>query len=131
MRARLIKLAAALAALTALAIGGSTLASATSNTTTGNSPAPAVEQEKGTGGEASEPSKGAEGDADAAAQAAACEAAGVVGDNVNYDEKTGTCSLDNGTDSEKTESESGEESDGPGGFEDTNSNADTQQEGEH
>jgi hypothetical protein len=130
MRARLTKLAAALAALTALAIGGSTLASATSNTTS-DTPAPAVEQEKGTGGEANEASKPAEGDADAAAQAAACEAAGIVGDNVNYDDETGTCSLDNGADAEEADSESGAESDGPGGYEDTNQNADTQQEGEH
>jgi hypothetical protein len=41
----------------------------------------------------------AESDSDGGAQAAACAAAGVTGDNVNYDDATGTCSLDTGADS--------------------------------
>ena len=46
------------------------------------------------------PESGAtEADTDGAAQAAACAAAGVTGDNVNYDDATGKCSLDTGADS--------------------------------
>lgn len=39
-------------------------------------------------------------DADGAQQAAACQKAGVTGDNVQYDDQTGSCSLDTGSNSQ-------------------------------
>ena len=68
---------------------------------------------------------GTESDADAAAQQAACTAAGVDpnASNIQYDDQTGACSLDTGTDN------SGE-SDGPGGHEDPAGNVDHQFDGQ-
>lgn len=123
MRTRLTKLGAALAALAALAIGGSALASAAGD---GSPPAkaPVVQQDVGAAGaEANEPAEKADTDsiqdedgkedATEAAEGAANEAA-----------------------EEAEEAESGSEvpgDDGPGGWADepANPNADTQQQGEH
>jgi len=44
---------------------------------------------------------GGESDGDGAAQAAACAKAGVSGDNVQYDDQTGTCTANAGADSQQ------------------------------
>ncbi|HVC88930.1 MAG TPA: hypothetical protein VNC40_16105 [Gaiellaceae bacterium] len=98
MRSRLIKLGAALTALTALAIGGSSLASAAHQ---GAPPAPP-----------------------------AAEVQGGAADTDNIQQGDQTASDAAGAQSEQAASESGP-SDGPGGYADTNANADTQQQGEH
>lgn len=121
MRARLTKLGAALAALAALAIGGSALASAAGS---GSQPprAPAVVQQSSArvGVETNDPAEKADTDS--------------VQDENGKDEAT------EGAEGAKTEAaekaESGSEvpgGDGPGGWADepANPNADTQQQGEH
>jgi hypothetical protein len=114
MRSRLTKLGAGLAALAALAAGGSALASAGHKTHAAKPPMsqsltslPAVS--KGTEPAPSEP------DADAVQQ----------GDQSAPDTAAEQAGLENGQ-----ASESGP-SDGPGGYADTSPNADTQQDGEH
>ena len=87
MRTHLIKLGAALTAITAFAVGGSALASAAHKTAP---PAPAAQTQQG--------------------------------DQTSSDAT--------GAQTERVASESGP-SDGPGGYADTNANADTQQQGEH
>jgi hypothetical protein len=57
-----------------------------------------------------EKNSGAESSADTAAQAAACEKAGVSGDNVNYDDATGTCSADSGNESGPEGTDEGQQS---------------------
>jgi hypothetical protein len=113
MRTRLMKFAAAIAALAALAVGASTLASASSRTAphplannvqqgnqSGKDDATEVSQpEQADGTDAAEASKPeSEGAADAAAQAAACKAAGIDANapNIQYDDQSGVCSLDAG-----------------------------------
>jgi hypothetical protein len=112
MRARLTKLAAAVTAVAALAVGGSALAGATQK---GSPPAPP-----------------------AASQSQSEVASSVDGDTVQQgdqsapdstSEQAGSESEQAGSESEQA-SESGP-SDGPGGYADTNANADTQQQGEH
>jgi hypothetical protein len=90
MRARLMKLGAALAAVAALAVGGAALASGGATSPPTQHVRPAVVHETAPG-EAS--------DGDTAAQAAACRKAGIDpgGSNVQFDEQTG-CSLDQGGD---------------------------------
>jgi hypothetical protein len=114
MRARLTKLGLAVAALAALAVGGSTLASASGN---GSPPAdqPAIV----------EPSA-AQADTD------------TIQDENGKDDATEPAGAEENEASEAAESgsESGSEApgdDGPGGWADEpgNPNADTQQEGEH
>jgi hypothetical protein len=111
MRARFTKLAAALAALAALAVGGSAIASAGSKA---NAPAPP-----------------------AVTQPQQDVTSSVDGDNVQQGDQSApdtaqpseTATEQAGSESEQA-SESGP-SDGPGGYADTNANADTQQVGEH
>jgi hypothetical protein len=108
MRARFTKVAAALAALAALAVGGSAIASAGSKA---NPPAVTQTQPDVT--------------------------SSVDGDNVQQGDQSApdtaqpseTATEQAGSESEQA-SESGP-SDGPGGYADTNENADTQQVGEH
>ncbi len=109
MRARFTKLGAALAALAALAIGGSALASAAGGD---SQPAktPAVVQDSA---EANEPAEKADTD------------------SIQFEDENGKDDA-----SEAAEAESGSEvpgDDGPGGWADepANPNADTQQEGKH
>jgi hypothetical protein len=104
MRTKMIRLGATLVAFAALAVGGSSIASAKAP----HKPGAAVHQTKTakakstrsissakSAKEASEPAESGT-DADGAAQAAACAKAGVTGDNVNYDDATGTCTADTG-----------------------------------
>jgi hypothetical protein len=106
LRRRLMTLCVGVAALVTLAFGGVTLASA-GKPSKPKPVAAAPTQPKSapdTGEAATEPSpennEGAIPDGDAAAQDAACKAAGIdpAADNVQYDPSTG-CSLDNGADS--------------------------------
>jgi hypothetical protein len=105
MRTKMIRFGAALVAFAALAVGGSSIASAKAP----HKPGPAAHQTKSakaqavrssssakSAKEAGEPGDAAN-DADGAAQAAACAKAGVTGDNVNYDDATGTCTADTGS----------------------------------
>ena len=109
MRNRISKLGAGIAAIAALAFGGSALASASQNAHQTTPPAPV-----------SQPAE---------AQSA------VDGDNVQQGDQTSadTASSTEQTSEQASESASAESgpSDGPGGYADTNPNADTQQQGEH
>jgi hypothetical protein len=112
MRTRLTKLAAALVTLAALAVGGSTLASAGSQANPPTPPAASLSQQ------------------DAATP--------VDGDNVQQGDQSAPDSPGQASESagEQADSESEQAaesgpSDGPGGYADTNANADTQQQGEH
>jgi hypothetical protein len=107
VRKRLIKLGTALLAIAALAVGGSAFASAGQKASTPNTPAVTQEQQS--------------------------EQAGAVDtDNVQQGDQSGTDQVAEqaGSESEQATSESGP-SDGPGGYADTNPNANTQQQGEH
>ncbi len=113
MRKRLIKLGTALLAIAALAVGGSALASAGQKASTPNAPAVTQEQQS--------------------EQAGAVEQTNAVDtDNVQQGDQSGTDQVGEaaGSESEQATSESGP-SDGPGGYADTNPNANTQQQGEH
>jgi len=111
---RLSKFAASLAALAAITAGGATLAlgapqtarhatvsqSARSHATTLRAASrESASSERDNPGE----SNTAEPDSDAAAQAAACQKAGINpnADNVQYDDQTGVCSLDTGSNSQQ------------------------------
>jgi hypothetical protein len=104
MRTRLTKLAATVAAMAALAVGGSAIASAAQH---GSAPTPPVasqtqdQSEPADGSQAAESqeSTAPESDGDAAAQAAACQKAGIDpnASNVQYDDQSGVCSLDTGS----------------------------------
>ncbi len=106
---RLTKLAASLAALAAIAAGGATLALGAPHTvrhatvsrharshatTLRTASRESTRSERDNPGETNT----AESDGDAAAQAAACQKAGINpnADNVQYDGQTGVCSLDAG-----------------------------------
>jgi hypothetical protein len=121
MRTRLTKMGAALAALAALAVGGSALASASQKA---GPPAQAPAATQGPTGNQSVPNAPAEApDGSAEAQSGAADT-----DNVQQGNQTGTDQVD--SQSEQAGSES-PPSDGPGGYADTNPNADTQQQGAH
>jgi hypothetical protein len=104
MRTKMIRFGATLVAFAALAVGGSTIASAKPP----HKPGPAAHQMKSAKAKAPHASSSvkstkedgepadAANDTDGAAQAAACAKAGVTGDNVNYDDATGTCTADTG-----------------------------------
>lgn len=111
---RLSKLAASLAALAAFAAGGATLAqgapqtarhatvshSARAHATAlGKTTRERARSERENPGESSS----AESDGDAAAQATACQKAGIDpnADNVQYDDQSGVCSLDSGANSQQ------------------------------
>jgi len=110
VRKRIARISAAVAAFAALAVGGSALATAAQQHPAAKQH-PAVhpaKQETAKSGEVpgteakdsgSESESASEADADAGGQAAACKAAGIDpnADNVQYDDQTGTCSLDNGS----------------------------------
>ena len=108
MRARLTKLAAAVTAVAALAVGGSALAGAAQKGSPSTPPAASQSQQE--------------------------IAPSVDGDTVQQGDQSApdNASKQAGSESEQagSESESGP-SDGPGGYADTNANADTQQQGEH
>lgn len=113
MRARLMKVAAAVAALGALAVGGSTLASAGSKQAPPSPPAavaekPSVELQQGADTDTLQ--QGDQSAADTASEAAGSESE---------------------SSSESSESAETGVSDGPGGYADSNANADTQQQGEN
>lgn len=120
MRTRLTKLGAALAALAALAIGGSALAAAAGG---GSQPAqaPVVQQDVGkAGAEANEPAEKADTDS-------------IQDENGKDDATEATEGAENEA-AEQAESDSEVPGDdGPGGWADepANPNADTQQQGEH
>ena len=119
MRKRIARISAAVAAFGALAVGGSALATAAQHhpaakqhaavhqakqKTAKSGEVPGTEaKDSGSESESASEAESASGaDADAGAQAAACKAAGVDpnADNVQYDDQTGTCSVDpGGTDS--------------------------------
>lgn len=120
MRTRLGRLAAALGAVVALAVGGSAFALAGSGSPSKGSTAQrqhvarshAAARQHARGvvlrKSSEDPSPGeqrgenesssSDSDNDAAAQAAACQKAGIDpnGDHVQYDDQTGSCSLDTG-----------------------------------
>jgi hypothetical protein len=110
MRVRITKLGLSLAALVALAVGGSSLASA-SHKSTPPVQAPAAVQVQG---DQSAPDTAAAGTADT--------------DNVQQGDQSGVEQADSA--SEQSASESGP-GDGPGGYADANPSADTQQQGEN
>ncbi len=89
------KVLAGFAALAALALGGSAIAGATGDGS-GSGSGAATEQV------AEEENEGREGENDAAAQAAACEAAGVdpSAENIEFDDETGECELESGDENE-------------------------------
>jgi hypothetical protein len=107
MSKRFTKLAATFAAFAALAVGGSAIATgATSKSHAPAKPAFAANVHVNQPKESEQPesapgstSASEAADSDGTAQAAACAAAGVNSDNVNYDEATGTCTVDAGADS--------------------------------
>lgn len=119
MRARLTKIGAAIAALAALAVGGSALASAAQK---GSPPPPAATQVQQ--GDQATPDTSAE----VPETAAEAQAGAVDTDNVQQGDQSGSDTA--GAQSEPASSEAGP-SDGPGGYADTSPNADTQQTGEH
>jgi hypothetical protein len=118
MRARLTKMGAVLAALAALALGGSALASAAHKTTPPTPPVTQTQSNQVAPGTSAEVA-----DSSVEAQSGAADA-----DNVQQGDQTGTDQAD--SQSEQAGSESGP-SDGPGGYADTSPSADTQQQGEH
>jgi hypothetical protein len=106
MKGRPSRLLATLVAVAALGIGGSGIAMAANGSS--NSTPPTNSTQTQTQEPADEPAQepvesekgGApESAADTAAQEAACNAAGITGDNVQFDDVTGSCSLDTGSDS--------------------------------
>jgi hypothetical protein len=120
MRKRLLTLSASVAVLAALALGGATLASANSSSKPSKAKpaAAAPKQHKSAAtdgdniqqGDQTSPDTGAAApessaatseatgpDSDAASQSAACSAAGITSDNVQYDGQTG-CTLDTSPD---------------------------------
>ena len=113
MRNRVTKLAAALAALTALAGGGATLASGAGN---GPSSVPAPPARAQQGGQATGEMPGEHGDNGTTPESA-------DSDNVQQGDQTTADTEGN----QATESSS----DGPAGYADASPNANTQQEGEH
>ena len=141
MRARLIKLAAAVAACAALAIGGSVYASAAHKA--GPPATPAVSQSQQGQSSATEAATTEnavvdtdnvqQGDQSAPDNAATAENATVDTDNVQQGDQSGNdqaTRAEASSTGEQATSESGQ-SDGPGGYADVNPNADTQQQGEH
>jgi uncharacterized iron-regulated membrane protein len=110
MRNRLTKFLTAFALIAALAVGGAAIASATHTapqkqhakvvkSTPASEPAEAADSESAAETHNStEAASTPESAADTAAQDAACKAAGIssTADNVNYDDASGTCTLDNG-----------------------------------
>jgi hypothetical protein len=124
VRKRLIKLGAALLAIAALAVGGSALASASDKTSTPATPAVTQEQQ-GEQSQAVDTDNIQQGDQSAPDVAAADTSNAVDTDNIQQGDQSGTDQA-----GEQATSESGP-SDGPGGYADTNPNADTQQQGEH
>jgi len=126
MRSRLTKLGASLAALVALAIGGSALASAAHKTTPPAQPPAAAQSEPADQAEATDPTDAADNPAEAESGKADTDNL-QQGDQTTNDQSTGD-PADSQT--EQADSESGP-SDGPGGYADTSPNADTQQQGEH
>ena len=112
MRKRLTRLAAALAALAALAVGGSALASAAQSSQPGSPPVTTAQ-----------PADPATAESQTEVQSGAADT-----DNVQQGDQTGSDPATGQTEHAASESSP---SDGPGGYADTVTNADTQQTGEH
>jgi len=126
MRKRLTKLGVSLAALVALAVGGSALAAASHRSAPPAQPALAPPSQPGDQAEANDPAEAADDPAEA-------ESGKADTDNLQQGDQAGddaTGGEAEGSEAEETDSESGP-SDGPGGYADTNPNADTEQQGEH
>ena len=111
MRARMIKLGAAFAALAAFAVGGSQLATAGQKANPPLTPAPAT---------ATAPAPTVADSPDAA------ETGQPDTDTVQHDDQSAP-----DTAAESSSASESDASDGPGGYADTAANADTQQTGEH
>jgi len=105
MRARLTKLAAAVTAVAALAVGGSALAGAAQKGSPSTPPAASQSQQE--------------------------VAPSVDGDTVQQGDQSAPDSASEQAGSESEQASESGPSDGPGGYADTNANADTQQQGEH
>jgi hypothetical protein len=113
MKGRPSRLLATLFAVAVLGIGGSGIALAANGSSNSTPPAnstqasePANESAAEPADSATEPSESEKGGApesaaDTAAQDKACAAAGITGDNVQFDDATGVCSLDTGSDNGK------------------------------
>jgi cytoskeletal protein RodZ len=117
MKGRPSRLLATLFAVAVLGIGGSGIALAANGSSNSTPPAnstqasePANESAAEPADSATEPAESAaesekggapESAADTAAQDKACAAAGITGDNVQFDDATGVCSLDTGSDNGK------------------------------
>ena len=112
MRSRLTKAAAAIAAITALAFGGAALAGAVGNS---NLPAKAPAASQGQEPVAPDGDNVQQGDQSTPDTGAATEQA----------------QESNSESAPESASSESDQSDGPGGYADTNANADTQQQGEH
>jgi hypothetical protein len=129
MHARLIKLAAAVAACAALAIGGSVYASAAHKSSPAVTPAVSQSAENAV----VETGNVQQGDQSAPDNTATAENATVDTDNVQQGDQSGNdqaTGAEASSTGEQATSESGQ-SDGPGGYADVNPNANTQQQGEH
>ena len=109
-----------MAARAALAVGGSALASAAHKTAPPTPPA-TQSQQGNQAAPATDPAEATDNSAEATSGAADT-------DNIQQGDQTSSDTAD--AQSEQAASESGP-SDGPGGYADTNANADTQQQGEH
>ena len=106
MRRRLTLLLTALAAVTALAVLGSTMAFAGQKAHRSATKASAkqhrvarvakAQSQRASAAASAEDNSATESDTDGAAQASACQAAGIDpnASNVNYDDQSGKCSLD-------------------------------------
>lgn len=126
MRSRLTKLGVALGALVALAVGGSALASASHSSTPSAQPPFVAQSQQGDQAGVTDPADVADNPAEAGSGKADT-------DNLEQGDQAGndqTAAEQTDSQTETADSESGP-SDGPGGYADTNPNADTQQQGEH
>ena len=132
MRNRLTKIGAGIAAIAALAFGGSALASAAQKAHQTTPPAPITQQQ---GSQSAPDANATSGNAAETPDNPAEPQSATDGDNVQQGDQTSpdTASSTDQSSEQAGESASAESgpSDGPGGYADTNPNADTQQQGEH
>jgi hypothetical protein len=131
MRVRLTKLAVALAALAALAVGGSALANAAQSKGHA-SKAPAVKVQKAAV-TADQPTPGDTADVagESATETADTPGAADADTLQQGDQSAPDTAAESATESASESASETGPSDGPGGYEDTSPTADTQQQGEH